>query len=125
VNAEYQKLLRDVRWQKFKEKKLEAAGWHCERCGRAYGQDGLQVHHKFYEHGRLPWEYSLAETVCLCWGCHSAEHRRRRNPREYAGFEIDAAKTSLCEARASGDWNLVGQAVEQTISLLNRLKKLL
>lgn len=123
MNAEYQKLLKDGRWQRFREKKFESVGWHCERCGRAYGQDGLQVHHRFYEYGRLPWEYSLAETVCLCFGCHFAEHRRGRDSWKVNRAEIEDAKAALCEARVRGDWTFVGQVVEQTISLLNRIKK--
>jgi uncharacterized protein YciI len=34
----------------------------------------LQVHHKRYISGRLPWEYDTTDCELLCKGCHAAEH---------------------------------------------------
>jgi hypothetical protein len=47
----------------------------CVRCGRSR-DDGvvLQVHHKVYASGRLPWEYGHTECETLCRGCHAQEH---------------------------------------------------
>jgi hypothetical protein len=73
----YIELLRDPRWQKKRLLKLEAAGWHCERC--CDGSTMLQVHHKRYIKGRMPWEYDDAELAVLCEPCHEAEHEDKES----------------------------------------------
>ncbi len=73
--ATYSELLKDPRWQKMRLKKLEAAGWVCQRCY----DDGttLSVHHKRYVKGRMPWEYPEHELVVLCQPCHEEEHSHK------------------------------------------------
>jgi hypothetical protein len=71
----YTELLRDPRWQKKRLKKLEAAEWRCERCMDS--ETTLNVHHKRYVKGRLPWEYEDAELAVLCEPCHEEEHEQR------------------------------------------------
>jgi hypothetical protein len=73
--ATYSELLRDPRWQKIRLKKLEAADWRCERCMDA--ETTLNVHHKRYVKGRMPWEYDEAELAVLCEPCHEAEHESK------------------------------------------------
>jgi hypothetical protein len=34
----------------------------------------LQVHHKVYFAGRLPWQYRYDQCEALCKGCHAEEH---------------------------------------------------
>jgi hypothetical protein len=34
----------------------------------------LQVHHKRYINGKLPWEYDNNDLVTVCKGCHSIVH---------------------------------------------------
>ncbi|WP_236888840.1 hypothetical protein [Desulfoluna limicola] len=67
----YKKLLSDPRWQNKRQKILEALGTKCNRCGSI---SQLQVHHKEYIPGKMPWEYPLNFFEILCENCHSEEH---------------------------------------------------
>jgi hypothetical protein len=62
-------------WRHFREEVIKLDGGGCVRCLRSR-QDGvvLQVHHKTYVLGRLPWEYSYEDCETLCKGCHAEEH---------------------------------------------------
>jgi len=62
-------------WKRFRAAVIKLDGGVCSRCGRA-PDDGaiLQVHHKEYLRGRLPWEYRYDACETLCKGCHAAEH---------------------------------------------------
>lgn len=35
----------------------------------------LHIHHKYYQVGRLAWEYPDTALMTLCWGCHEQLHR--------------------------------------------------
>jgi len=63
------------RWNKFRAEVIELDGGICVRCGRS-PNDGviLQVHHKEYINGKLPWDYPYKLCETLCKGCHAAEH---------------------------------------------------
>lgn len=67
-----------MKWLEFREKIFEMDGCMCVECGRTDKQVILQVHHKQYLKGKLPWEYppSLCET--LCQGCHARHHGKIR-----------------------------------------------
>jgi len=72
-------------WQKYRKEVIELDGGVCVRCKRGPLQGTiLQVHHKEYLPGKLPWEYphDLCET--LCKGCHAGEHGIIR---PFAGWE--------------------------------------
>jgi len=64
----YMELLRDPRWQRNRLAILERAEWRCEGCGNR--EVNLQIHHGYYERGRLPWEYPPEALFCLCDDCH-------------------------------------------------------
>jgi hypothetical protein len=34
----------------------------------------VQIHHKYYIKGKLPWEYDVAAMVCVCRDCHVKVH---------------------------------------------------
>ena len=59
-------------YRRIRKAALDAAGWRCERCGRA---GRLQVHHikPLYRGGR----HELGNLRVLCGRCHLAEHRRQ------------------------------------------------
>lgn len=61
-------------WKKFRDDLIELDGYKCKECGRNNKEVVLQVHHKNYIKGRLPWEYPLNECETLCRGCHSSRH---------------------------------------------------
>jgi hypothetical protein len=71
----YSELLRDPRWQKMRLKKLEDAGWVCQRC--MDGESTLNVHHNRYLKGHMPWEYDEQELTVLCESCHGEEHEAK------------------------------------------------
>src|SRR5689334_17616419 len=73
----YSEKLRDPRWQKKRLEVMAAANWSCQACGDA--KETLNVHHAFYVRGRDPWEYEIAELVCLCEPCHEDDHARRND----------------------------------------------
>jgi hypothetical protein len=66
---------RHVEWVKFRNDVIKLHGGRCARCSRSR-EDGavLQVHHKGYAPGRMPWEYGHTECEALCKGCHAEEH---------------------------------------------------
>lgn len=68
----YAEQLKDPRWQRKRLERLAASDWKCKVCGDA--TKPLNVHHKIYVRGRLPWEYSGDELDVLCEDCHAAEH---------------------------------------------------
>lgn len=41
---------------------------------------GLQVHHKYYQLGALPWEYPDDALTTLCWYCHEELHKNGKVP---------------------------------------------
>lgn len=62
-------------WRDFRQQMVELSGHKCQACNRSDLNGAiLQVHHKTYTQGRLPWEYGYDEVVILCKGCHAKEH---------------------------------------------------
>lgn len=69
------KQYRKSEWRAFRDEIIELDGRTCTVCNRTE-DDGvvLQVHHKEYIPGKLPWEYPYDLCETLCKGCHAAEH---------------------------------------------------
>jgi hypothetical protein len=40
----------------------------------------LHVHHKYYQYGKLPWEYPDEALTTLCWNCHEELHKNEKIP---------------------------------------------
>lgn len=70
--SRYSQLLRDPRWQRRRLEIMARANFACEECGDT--RTTLNVHHKVYRAGAMPWEYVDAELACLCENCHEEEH---------------------------------------------------
>lgn len=66
---------RTRQWQEYRAEVIELDGNKCTHCGRS-SADGavLQVHHKEYIPGRMPWEYPYDYCETVCKGCHAEEH---------------------------------------------------
>lgn len=64
----YSEKLKDPRWQKKRLEIFQRDEFKCKFCGDA--ETELQVHHKEYINGRLPWEYDNEKLVTLCCHCH-------------------------------------------------------
>jgi len=61
-------------WREFRQSIIESDGHKCTICGASGDGVVLQVHHKKYISGRLPWDYASKDCMTLCRGCHAAEH---------------------------------------------------
>lgn len=72
----YYELLRDPQWQRKRLEILERDEWSCLHCGDV--DKPLNVHHRYYQGKKKPWEYEDESLVTLCEECHKgAEHLRR------------------------------------------------
>ena len=68
------KLYRQREWKAYCAEQIKLHGGVCAHCLRAAPEVVLQVHHRNYVKGRLPWEYPYDECDVLCRGCHAKEH---------------------------------------------------
>jgi len=69
----------DRMWKLFRREVIEMDGGRCSQCGREQGQDTiLQVHHRRYISGKMPWEYECNDCYTLCKGCHAMFHGKIR-----------------------------------------------
>lgn len=80
-NPEYEKKLRDPRWQKKRLEVFEAADWKCADCGDT--KEELHAHHTGYD-GREPWDYPLVNLLCLCDTCHTIRHLKPEKVKAHA-----------------------------------------
>lgn len=64
----YFELLKDPRWQKRRLEILKRDEWTCLDCGD--DTKSLHVHHRYYQWGLNPWEYSDDALMTLCEPCH-------------------------------------------------------
>lgn len=76
----YSEKLRDPQWQRKRLEILSRDGWKCRHCGET--TKTLAVHHKWYIHGREPWEYPDGVLVTLCEDCHDQEYHLRKDAEE-------------------------------------------
>jgi hypothetical protein len=40
----------------------------------------LHIHHKYYQTGKQPWEYTNEALTTLCWDCHEDLHKNKKIP---------------------------------------------
>lgn len=59
--------LRSKHWQQTRRRKLESAGYACQRCRR---KTFLDVHHLTYN----LWNERQSELKALCRSCHEKQH---------------------------------------------------
>lgn len=71
MQLDYKEQLADARWLKKRNEILERDNYTCQKCGAT---SHLNVHHLYYEKGRLAWEYPNEKLVTLCDGCHREAH---------------------------------------------------
>lgn len=64
----YLEKLKDPRWQRKRLEILERDKWRCQSCYDS--KSTLHIHHKHYEKGKDPWEYSKEDLITLCGFCH-------------------------------------------------------
>jgi len=69
--SEYSELLRNPFWQKRRNEILERDQYTCQCCNDQL--TNLQVHHKYYISGKMPWEYPDEALITVCELCHEKE----------------------------------------------------
>ena len=71
----YRKLLKDYRWYEKRMEILERDNFTCQCCG-IESDNGvpLNVHHRYYIEGRMPWQYPNSALIILCDDCHKRVH---------------------------------------------------
>lgn len=70
----YKELLKTKEWKECREKILARDNYTCKNCGST---KYLNVHHKFYRSGCMPWEYEDDCLITLCKDCHLKEHMKQ------------------------------------------------
>lgn len=70
---EYGKLLKDPRWQHKRLEAMQADRFTCQMC--FHSDKPLNVHHKRYIPGAMPWEYETSDLITLCEDCRAKYHR--------------------------------------------------
>ncbi|MBP5663940.1 MAG: hypothetical protein J6X16_06690 [Bacteroidales bacterium] len=66
---------KQTRWKRFSQTIIDENNYCCSRCGRKETEGAtLQVHHKYYEQNKSPWEYPPKAFEVLCKACHAKEH---------------------------------------------------
>jgi hypothetical protein len=69
MEKSYLELLKDPRWQKKRLKIMERDNFTCQICKDK--ETSLNVHHKRYVKGRLPWQYTDKDLLTVCEDCHN------------------------------------------------------
>lgn len=86
-------------WKVFRDSIIELNGNECSVCGKTSDETVLQVHHKNYIAGRMPWEYGMDDLITICRGCHAMEHGiiMPNHGWEYMDYEDLGALIGECE----------------------------
>jgi 5-methylcytosine-specific restriction endonuclease McrA len=88
---EYSEKLKDPRWQRRKNGILDRDNYTCQICDSVNKQ--LQVHHKYYIHGKEPWDYPDEILITLCVECHEKEGIAAKRFRDAIKELLDAGFT--------------------------------
>lgn len=63
------------------ERFIQAVAVHRESIHNEWKHiKGLEVHHKYYQLGLMPWEYDDDALTTLCWYCHGELHKNGKVP---------------------------------------------
>lgn len=78
----YPTLLKDPRWQRKRLEVMKADNFTCQCCFRK--DKPLNVHHKTYIQGAMPWEYETRDLITLCEDCHKKYHHDVKKMKYFA-----------------------------------------
>jgi len=73
----YAEKLRDPRWQRKRLEIMERDDFACRYCRSK--TETLNVHHRIYRKGKMPWDYEDDVFVTLCEGCHVIAETRKNH----------------------------------------------
>jgi len=82
----YKDQLKDKRWIDL-AKKIKKRDKVCQMCGET---KNLEVHHTFYIHGLMPWEYDEMYLITLCRECHERERHDVKSIKEWINEALKA-----------------------------------
>lgn len=68
-------MLKRYEWREKRREILESENYRCCNCAND-DELSMHVHHKWYEKGKLPWEYTRKCYEVLCESCHCNETER-------------------------------------------------
>lgn len=71
MSKNYIEILKSPEWIKKRCKIMKRDNFKCQSCG---SKNKLQVHHKKYIKGKMPWEIQDKYLITLCENCHNKEH---------------------------------------------------
>lgn len=122
----YHTLLRNPKWQRRRLEIFERDGWRCRSCQD--DQAELQVHHRWYAAGKMPWEYPDEVLLTLCKSCH--EHiSQGRGPTMTASLPMLVRKETLslrdgqsvfAAFSSTGRMYLDGDALTRKVALMHK-----
>jgi hypothetical protein len=88
--TEFQRQLKDPRWQKRRLAIMDRDEWTCKGCGDI--EATLTVHHKSYrmEGGKFAdiWDYPDSDLITLCEHCHNGEEIRLETLKQNFYFQV-------------------------------------
>ena len=90
---EYSKYLDHPLWIKKRDDVIYQSNSECSKCSSKHD---LNVHHKSYETGKMPWQYPMENFEVLCGSCHAKEH----------GKEYKFKRCLECEKQISPQYTL-------------------
>lgn len=67
----YSEKLLNPKWQKKRLEILQRDNFTCKLCGDT--ENTLNVHHKYYDFNKQPWDYNDDVLITLCKDCHEYE----------------------------------------------------
>lgn len=85
----YSDKLKDPRWQRKRLEIMQRDDFQCAICCEA--TETLNVHHRYYVSGRLPWEYPSWAFRTLCKNCHNESHEMKTRREEGAQIPLEDA----------------------------------
>lgn len=71
----YKEQLLDNRWKLKRDSILKRDEKQCQHCESS---KNLQVHHKYYKHDLMAWQYPDEALITLCKNCHQEEEEKLR-----------------------------------------------
>lgn len=80
---DYSTYLNHPLWQQKRNEVFSVIGRKCAECG---SHENLEIHHKTYSPGKMPWEYPVENFIVFCEKCHANHH----------GFEYTHNKCKRC-----------------------------
>lgn len=73
----YKEQLKNKKWKVLRKRIIKRDKNKCTKCN---SNENLQVHHTYYRHEHLAWEYKWECLITLCSTCHKKVHKENIIP---------------------------------------------